>query len=211
MNDDNEEKTMNRRNWLKTCAAAGLLGAAGKAAAAEPARCATDGTPLQFMPKTPADPEPLRDELEKYPRCPYCGMDRRQWHHSRHLVHYDDDLVDGTCSLHCTAISLSLNIDRGPEAIYAADFGSEEPLRPLVNVDGAQYLIGSDLPGTMSARSKMAFASRSGAEAAREVHGGEIADFDQALTAAYLDMARDTQMIRRRRAERRARMQREKD
>lgn len=205
MNDD-EEKTMNRRNWLKTWAAAGLLGAAGRAAAAEPPACATDGTPLQFMPKTPADPEPLRDELAKCPRCPYCGMDRRQWHHSRHLVHYDDDLVDGTCSLHCTAISLSLNIDRGPKAIYAADFGSDEPIRPLVNVDDVQYLIGSKLPGTMSARSKMAFADPAAAAAAQQTQGGEIGDFDAALTAAHLDMARDTDMIRRRRAERRARM-----
>jgi len=200
---------MNRREWLKATAAAGWLGAAGNLGAVDAAGCDTDGTPLQFMPKTPPDPQPLQGELEKYPRCPYCGMDRRQWHHSRHLIHYDDDRVDGTCSLHCAAISLSLNIDRGPKGIYGADFGSGEPVRPLVHVDAAHYLIGSALPGTMSARSKMAFGSRSGAEAARDIHGGEIADFDQALTAAYLDMARDTQMIRRRRAERRTRMQRE--
>jgi copper chaperone NosL len=197
---------MDRRKCLKTWAAAGLLAAAGKAGAVEPAGCATDGTPLQFMPKTPADPEPLRNEFEKYPRCPYCGMDRRQWHHSRHLVHYDDDLVDGTCSLHCAAISLSLNIDRGPKAIYAADFGSDAPIRPLVNVDDAQYLIGSALPGTMSARSKMAFADPAAAVAAQQAHGGGIGDFGDALTAAHLDMARDTEMIRLRRAERRARM-----
>jgi copper chaperone NosL len=207
--NDHEEETMNRREWLKTCAAAGLVGAVGKAGAVEHDRCATDGTPLQFMPRTPADPDPLHDELEKYPRCPYCGMDRRQWHHSRHLVHYDDDLVDGTCSLHCTAISLSLNIDRGPKTIYAADFASDEPVRPLVNVDRVQYLIGSTLPGTMSARSKMAFADPAAAAAARQTHGGELGDFGEALTAAHLDMARDTEMVRRRRAERRARMERQ--
>lgn len=200
---------MQRRQILKGVMTMGLVGAFGKIGAADRPACEGDGTPLQFMPRTAPDPEPLVDELGKYPRCPYCGMDRRQWHHSRHLIHYDDHRVDATCSLHCAALSLSLNIDRGPKAIYAADFGSEEPLRPLVNVDGALYLIGSDLPGTMSARSKMAFASRSEAEAAREVHGGDIADLDQALTAAFLDMARDTQMIRHRRAERRARMQEE--
>jgi len=199
---------MNRREWLKATVAAGLLGTAGKAVAMDETGCKTDGTPQQFVPKTAPDPEPLHHELENYPRCPYCGMDRRQWHHSRHLIQYDDDRVDATCSLHCAAISLSLNIDRGPKAIYGADFGSENPVRPLVNVDAAHYLIGSTLPGTMSARSKMAFASRSGAESARAVHGGDIADFDQALTAAYMDMARDTRMIRHRRAERRARLQR---
>jgi hypothetical protein len=57
----------------------------------------------------------------------------------------DDDLVDGTCSIHCLAISLSLNLDRGPKAIYAADFGSDAKIKPLVEVDKATYLIGSSL------------------------------------------------------------------
>ncbi len=199
---------MDRRQYLRTITAAGFLGVVGKTSAMETAACSADGTPLQFAPKTTPDTDPLRDELEKYPRCPYCGMDRRQWQHSRHLIHYDDERVDATCSLHCAAISLSLNIDRGPRAIYAADFGSGESPRPLVDVDQATYLVGSSLPGTMSARSKMAFASHSRAEGLRQSEGGEIGDFDTALTAAYLDMASDTRMIRRRRAERRARVQR---
>ncbi len=98
----------------------------------------------------------------KYTKCPYCGMDRNQWQHSRHLVQYDDDLVDGTCSIHCLAVSLSLNLDRGPKAIYGADFGSAEAVKPLIEVDKASYLIGSDLKGTMSMQSKMAFASAAG-------------------------------------------------
>lgn len=193
---------MKRRDLLKIAAVAGLVGTAGKAAAGTKR---TDGTPLQFMPKTPRDPDPLTDELKKYPNCPYCGMNRRQWHATRHLVHYDDDRVDGTCSIHCLAISLSLNIDRGPKAIYAADYGSGTEPRPLVSVDSVRYLIGSGLKGTMSARSKLAFASAEAAERARAEHGGELDDFDAALTAAYLDMAKDTVMIRKRRAERRAR------
>ena len=198
---------MHRRQILKGAITVGLVGAFSKAAAADRPNCEGDGTPLQFMPRTTPDPEPLVDELEKYPRCPYCGMDRTQWHHSRHLVHYDDGRVDPTCSLHCAAISLSLNIDLGPKAIYAADFGSDATPRPLAKVDNAVYLIGSALPGTMTARSKMAFAATAAAEAAQAEHGGEVGDFDSALTAAYLDMAQDTAMIRQRRAQRRARQQ----
>jgi copper chaperone NosL len=161
-----------------------------------------DGTPLQFMPKAPIDPNPLQGELEKYPRCPYCGMDRRQFHHSRHLVQYDDDRVDGVCSIHCLAISLALNIDRGPKAIHAADFGSDAQPKPLIEVAGAVYLIGSELRGTMSKISKMAFASAEAAAKAKAQHGGETGDFDAALRAAYLGMADDTRMIRQRRQER---------
>jgi copper chaperone NosL len=80
--------------------------------------------------------------------------------------------------------------------------------KPLIDVSDAIYLIGSALPGTMSARSKMAFADAAVAELARSVHGGELDDFDAALLAAYQDIAQDTVAIRKRRAERRARMQR---
>lgn len=191
-----------RRHALKMLAALGLAGLAGSAHA-EGEACPGDGTPMQFMPKTPADADPLADELTKYPKCPYCGMDRTQWQHSRHLVQYDDDRVDGTCSLHCLALSLALNLDRGPKAIYAADFGAQEAVKPLVPVDAATYLIGSKLKATMSKISKMAFASADTAQAAQAEQGGELSDFDEALRRTYLSMAEDTVMIRARRAERR--------
>lgn len=172
--------------------------------------CPSDGTPLQFIPRTAPDTDPLADELTKYPKCPYCGMDRKQWGHSRHLVQYDDDLVDGTCSIHCLALSLALNLDRGPKAIYAADFGSTEELKPLVPVEKMAYLIGSELKGTMSKTSKMAFADAQALEKARADHGGRNASFDDALGDAYLGMAKDTLAIRKRRAERRRKMTRGK-
>ena len=163
----------------------------------------TDGTPLQFEPKGAPDPNPARDDISKYPLCPYCGMSRKMWSHSRHLVHYSDDLADGTCSIHCSAISLSLNLDRVPKVIYAADFGAADEPQPLVSVESATYLIGSSLKGTMTANSKMAFASAEAATKAMATHGGKLGSFDEALTAAYLDMAKDTIMIRKRREERR--------
>lgn len=181
----------------------GWVPAAGEA-------CPGDGTPLQFIPRRAPDPDPLTDELKKYPKCPYCGMDRTEYQHSRHLVQYDDDLVDGTCSIHCLAISLSLNLDRGPKAIYAADFGSKEAVKPLIPVDTATYLIGSKLKGTMTAVSKVAFAAKAAAEAAKAEQGGELGGFDEALTQAYLSMAKDTQMIRKNRAEKLRKMMEKK-
>ncbi|MCU7806608.1 MAG: nitrous oxide reductase accessory protein NosL [Candidatus Thiodiazotropha sp. (ex Semelilucina semeliformis)] len=216
-----EETKLQRRQMLKMLSAAGLAGLSGSVLAgpgvgvmvpgkgwvkASGEKCMGDGTPLQFIPKTAADDKPLENELEKYPKCPYCGMDRTKWNHSRHLVHYDDGLVDGTCSIHCLAISLSLNIDRGPKAIYAADFSSDAQIKPLVDVDNMSYLVGSKLKGTMSAKSKMAFSSSEAAKEAQAAKGGELAKFDGALSAAYLGMANDTLMVRKRRLEKRRRM-----
>jgi nitrous oxide reductase accessory protein NosL len=217
-----DEKNIDRRSLLKLLTAVSLTGVAGSVAAkpgvgvmmpgkgwlaASGEACEGDGTPLQFIPKTQPDPDPLTDELKKYPKCPYCGMDRTQWHHSRHLVHYDDNLVDATCSIHCLAISLSLNIDRGPKAIYAADFGAAGEIKPLTNADQASYLVGSKLRGTMTANSKMAFAEKSAAEAAQQSQGGKLAGFDDALRQTYAAMADDTLMTRKRRAEKRKKMQ----
>ncbi len=216
-----EQHKKARRKLLKALAALGLGGLTAETLADKgigvmvPGKgwvkssgeaCAGDGTPLQFIPKGQPDDEPLQSELAKYPKCPYCGMDRTKWHHSRHLVHYDDGLVDGTCSIHCLAISLSLNLDRGPKAIYAADFGADGKPKPLINVDEATYLVGAKLKGTMTANSKMAFASVGQAKAVQAEKGGELANFDEALREAYLGMANDTMMIRKRRGERVRRM-----
>jgi nitrous oxide reductase accessory protein NosL len=176
-------------------------------AAAQPAgKCDTDGTPLQFIPKAPKDASPLENELKKYAKCPYCGMDRAQFHHARHLVQYGDDLVDGTCSIHCLAISLAINLDREPKAIYAPDNASSADVKPLVNVDQATYLIGGSQPGVMTHRSKVSYGSKEAAMAAKEKYAGEIGDFAAALTASYADLAKDTLMIRRKREERRKKM-----
>lgn len=197
---------MKRRQFLLAgSAVVPALAIAGGAKAAE-----GDSTPMQFMPKTQPDPNPLENELDKYPNCPHCGMDRRKWHHSRHLIHYDDGRAVGTCSLHCAAVNLAVNLDRGPKAIYAADFGADGDRKPLVDVDSVVYLVGSKLPGTMTAKSKMAFADPAKAGSAREEQGGEIVDFHKALQEAYLGMAADTAMIRKRRAERRAKAQQTK-
>ena len=201
MSDDTKP---GRRQALKTLALGSIAGIAMTHGGVALAACEGDGTPMQFIPKTKPDAEPLKDELTKYPKCPYCGMDRKQFHHSRHLVHYADDLADGTCSLHCAAISLAINLDRGPKAIYAADFGASADPKPLVNVDQATYLIGSKLPGVMTAKSKKAFASKEAAAAAQKEHGGELGDFSAALAAAHASMVDDTLMIRKKRAEKRA-------
>jgi copper chaperone NosL len=195
-----------RRRDVLTLAAAGV-GMLVTAAHAQQPTCPADGTPMQFIPKKPADPSPAQDDLKKYPVCPYCGMDLRQFHHSRMLVHYSDDLPDATCSLHCTVISLALNIDRGPKMIYVADNAAPDDIKPLIDVDKATFLVGSALKGVMTKRSKVAYGSGAAAKASQAANGGEVMDFEKVLRAAYADMAEDVLTIRKLRQQRRQRMQ----
>jgi nitrous oxide reductase accessory protein NosL len=79
-------------------------------------------------------------------------------------------------------------------------------------VDQAHYVLDPSKTGTMTKASKFAYASRAAAEAATATEtalkaGARIVGFDAALTAAYLGMAEDTVMLRKRRGEMRKRMQ----
>jgi nitrous oxide reductase accessory protein NosL len=195
--------SMNRRALLELVVAG--TGLFAIRAHAQPPACPDDGTPMQFVPKKPADPRAAEADIEKYPSCPYCGMSRRQFHHARMVILYADDIPDAICSLHCAAISLSINIDRGPTAIHVADTAPADDVKPLIEVQRATFLVGSALKGVMTRRSKVAYGSEAAAKAAQAAHGGVLVDFDQALLAAYTDMAQDVAMIRKNREERRRR------
>lgn len=193
---------MKRRDLLKLSLAGGGVALAGTSQAQS---CSGDGTPAQFVPKTLPETAPLASELEKHPKCPYCGMDRKEHHRARMLVQYSDDLVDGVCSIHCLSLSLGLNIDREPKEIWGPDYGSTAEPRPLLPVDRLTYLVGADLKHAMTRRSKHSFASAETAKEFQAKHGGTLARFDDALRESYLDMAGDVAMIRRNREERRKR------
>jgi copper chaperone NosL len=177
-----------KRRTLLQCALA--LGVAATARAEEKA----DVAPA-------ADPSPLENELEKYPRCKYCGMDRARFHRSRALVHYHDDSVEGACSVRCLGVSLIQNLGRDAKAMYVADFAAATEPRPLTDATQATYLIGGNFPTVMTRRPKTAFSRRDDAVSAQTAQGGELADFDQMLVAVYADLAEGFKLRRQRRAQ----------
>lgn len=198
---------MKRRDLLKLSLLAGAGAATSVASAANPA-CGdrqTDGTPAQFLPKASPDPAPNEADLEKYLVCPYCGMDRRYFHKTRMLIKYGNDVPDPLCAIHCAAISLSLNLTLDPKVIYVADNAVDIEPRPLIDAEKATFLVGSDIPGIMTSNSKMAYGSVEAATAAMDRHGGKLMDFQQAIRAAYSDLADDMDGMRRSREERRKR------
>jgi nitrous oxide reductase accessory protein NosL len=210
------EVPFNRRHWLQTASVSALaLGSASTAMAqvsGTPGMAPTQWTDTYgLVASLPKDKNPLTNELDKYPRCRYCGMERAKFSHTRHLLVYEDDSVEGTCSIHCAAISLALNMDRGPKAIYAGDAGATGSIKPLALVDNMHYVLDPSKPGTMTKASKFAYAQRAAAEAAAATEaaaqaGAKIVDFNAALTGAYLGMAEDSIMLRKRRAEMRKKM-----
>ena len=141
------------------------------------------------------------EDTQKHSSCKYCGMDREKFAHSRMLIEYDDGSQVGTCSLHCTAIDLALNLDKTPKLLWVGDYST----KALINAEKAAWVVGGNKPGVMTKRAKWAFAQKEEAEKFSKENGGNLTDFDGALKASYEDIADDTRMIRERR-----RMMREK-
>ena len=135
------------------------------------------------------------EDIKKHSSCKYCGMDREKFAHSRMLIEYDDGTQVGTCSLHCTAIDLALNLDKTPKLLWVGDYST----RALLNAEKAFWVIGGAKPGVMTKRAKWAFAQKEEAEKFLKENGGNLTDFDGALKASYEDIAEDTKMIRDRR------------
>jgi copper chaperone NosL len=137
----------------------------------------------------------LDHDTNQIPSCKYCGMNRELFAHSRILIEYDDGSKEGLCSLRCAAVDLALNLDKAPTAIRVGDYGT----KGLINAETATWVIGGTKPGVMTRNAKWAFASKADAERFRMENGGRITGFDDAIEAAYRDLADDTKMIRERR------------
>ena len=195
---------MNRRELLTTAGLATVAFAASSAssfaAMVPPWEWTAKNGIANHMKK---DANPLENEFDKYPRCTYCGMARKQWSHTRHLIQYDDDSTEGTCSIHCASLSLGINLDRNPKNIWVGDAGSDAEVKPLIKVEDAFYALDPSKMGTMSATRKYAYADKAKAEASAT---NGVVSFEEALEVAYSDMAKSTLMIRKRRAEKKAHM-----
>ncbi len=136
-----------------------------------------------------------QEDVQKHPSCKYCGMNRQQFAHSRMLIEYDDESTVGTCSIHCAAVDLAINIDKTPKAVRVGDYNS----KALIDAEKASWVIGGNKMGVMTKRAKWAFDKKEDAEKFVKENGGETAPFDFVMKAAYEDMYSDTKMIRERR------------
>lgn len=134
-------------------------------------------------------------DLQEHPSCHYCGMHRSKFAHSRVYIRYDNETTVGTCSLHCAAVDLSLNIDKIPRAVTVADYKT----RKLIDAEKAYWVIGGSKMGAMTRRAKWAFASEADARDFIAAFGGEAADYTQSVKATFEDMYDDLMMIRKKR------------
>ena len=132
------------------------------------------------------------EDIEREPNCKYCGMNRGMFAYSRMFVTYDDGSELGTCSIHCLAVDFALNIDKAPTSILVGDVNTKK----LIDAEEAFWVIGGNKPGVMTREAKWAFEDKAAAEKFIMMNGGTLANFEEAMKAAYESMYSDTKMIR---------------
>jgi nitrous oxide reductase accessory protein NosL len=128
-------------------------------------------------------------EEQKY--CPLCGMNLQMFRKTNHWLTFSDGTKTGYCSIHCAAIVYQ---KRGGEIDHweVADYDTGK----LFDARAAYFLVGSDLPGTMTPVSKLAFNFRDVAEKYQDAHGGKLVNFDEALRLALEGLGEDMTMIK---------------
>ncbi len=135
-------------------------------------------------------------DIEQIPACQYCGMDRQQFSKTRMYIEYEGGTTIGTCSIHDAAVDLAQSIGKTIKTIHVADYNTER----LIDAEQAAWVVGADLPGVMSGKSRLAFESSDGARAFQKEHGGEVVSWEEAIDDTYDEMWADIKMIREKRA-----------
>lgn len=126
--------------------------------------------------------------------CHNCGMIQSMWARTWHTYEQEGEHRE-VCSMHCLAESTT-NSGKKPEKVQAALY-----VDPDTTVAGEQvwYVVGSSAPGTMTMKSKLAFATKEEAEAFSGKCGGEVVGFSQAYAMAATTIAKENQTINRNR------------
>jgi mono/diheme cytochrome c family protein len=129
-------------------------------------------------------------QAEEQQWCPLCSMNLKMFWKTSHWLTFLDGKTTGYCSIHCASKVYQkrpTDIDRWEVADYH--------MKALINAHRAYFLIGSDLPGTMTPVSKLAFASHGVAKNYQKEHGGSIGSLDDALQRAIEGRGEDMALI----------------
>jgi nitrous oxide reductase accessory protein NosL len=122
--------------------------------------------------------------------CPLCGMNLKMYHQTSNRLTFSDGSKVQTCSIFCAAQFY----EKRPTEIDQWEVVDYET-KGWIDARKAKWLIESDIPGVMTAVSKLAFLTMEDAKKYQKKHGGTIGTFDDALNRTLSDLGSDRKMI----------------
>jgi nitrous oxide reductase accessory protein NosL len=131
--------------------------------------------------KVASDEPTLIQEGAKKHWCPVCGMSLKKFYKTSHTRDKKQ-----FCSMRCLAVDAT-SVDN----IKVVDAKTEK----LIDAKSAFYVVESDISGTMSEVSKIAFATEADAKAFAKEYDGEVTTFANAFAMAQKSLASDIAMV----------------
>ncbi|QOY53887.1 nitrous oxide reductase accessory protein NosL [Candidatus Sulfurimonas marisnigri] len=122
--------------------------------------------------------------------CSVCGMSIKMNYKTSHTSKLPSGKNRQYCSIRCLALDMlehKINVNE----VKVIDVLNEE----LIDARTAFYVVGSDVKGTMTKVSKLAFINTESAEDFSIENGGEVVSFDKAINIANKSLESDIQMI----------------
>ena len=126
--------------------------------------------------------------------CPECGMTLPMFYKTNHVATVNGK-VKQFCSLHCL-VEESLKYDMGLKNIKVVDVKSLK----FIDAKNATYVVGSSIKGTMTMKSKYAFANKEDARKFAKKFGGKVVGFKKAYAIASKAFAKEKKMIAKKQA-----------
>jgi copper chaperone NosL len=122
--------------------------------------------------------------------CPVCGMNIEAFYKTSHAAKVHNHKNRQYCSMRCLAVDMQEHKINSDD-IKVVDSSTQK----LISAKSAFYVVGSDVQGTMSKVSKIAFAAKEAAEEFNIEHGGKVVDFKTAMKMAQDSLSSDVEMV----------------
>jgi len=118
--------------------------------------------------------------------CSVCGMNLKMFYKTSYIA--GDKQY---CSVRCLVADMQNGDNIDLDKVKVIDAKTQQPIL----AKDATFVIGSDVKGTMSKVSKLAFANKAEAKEFIKAHGGKIADFNTVIQKAKESLKGDTAMV----------------
>ncbi len=124
--------------------------------------------------------------------CPVCGMKIAMFYKTSHTSKLKNGNPRQYCSIRCLVVDMQeYGIDLND--IKVVDASTQK----LIDANTAYYVVGSNIKGTMSKVSKLAFAVEVDAAKFAKKYKGKVVDFNTALESAKKSLKSDIAMIKK--------------
>ena len=152
------------------------------------------GKQMQLFQSVPMDKATILQDGKAKMFCPTCGMTLPMFYKTNHAATHKGH-TEQYCSIHCLAEENVKN-NANLTDVKVVDVTSLK----FIDASKATYVVGSSKKGTMTMKSKYAFANKADADKFAKKFGGDVVNHDAAYKVALKGLDKEMMMISKKQA-----------